>query len=272
MKISGLAAIAALMASVPACGGGGSPAPAPAPAPAPTPAAVGTAGVYDVNYAGQFRGVYTLLDDGSFHGVHFVDGEGLAGHPHGLLTAGNSVGTPQPISWANFIDDAAQVGAQEPAGRFGRSFDASGLHVFTQGSMGSFTATATQQKQYGDGSSKTLYGDPIPMSTLAGTYSGILRTVGIATPEQQVDGFVIDAGGALGVTAAGCTFTGTLARHGATGIFDAPLQAGGAGCRLAAAMSGIVTPLSVVGGKPQLAVQLDSADNAQTAVFIVAKD
>ncbi len=273
MKISGLAAVAALMATVAACGGGSSAsAPAPTPVPAPPPASVGTAGVFYVNYAGQFNGVYTFLDDGNFYGVHFVDGVGLAGHPHGLLSAANSVGAPQPISWANFIDDAGQVGAQEPAGKFGRTFDAAGLHVFIQGSMGSFSATATAQRPYGDGSSKTLYGDPIPMATLAGTYSGVLRTVGIDTREQPVAGLAIDAGGVVGVTVGACTFTGTLAPHGKTGIFDAPLQTSGSGCGLNAAMSGIVTPLSVIGGKPELAVQLDSADNAQTAVFVVTKD
>lgn len=271
MKIPELAAVAFLMAAVAACGGGSSaPSPSPTPAPAPAPSPLGTAGVFDVGY-GQFRGVYTFLDDGNFYGVHFVPGAVLAGHPHGLLSSADSATTPEPIAWATFIDDAHQVGAQESAGRFGRTFSSTALNVAIQGSMGSFTASASRQKGYGDGSANTLYGNPIPMSAIAGTYTGALRTVGIETPEQSVTDFVIDAGGAASVTSAGCSFTGTLTQHGATGIFDARFQTSGAGCGLSPVVAGIATPLSFVAGKPQLAVQLDGAYNAKTAVFIIDK-
>jgi hypothetical protein len=47
--------------------------------------------------------------------------------------------------------------------------------------------------------------------------------------------------------------------------------ASGAGCRFTAPLNGIVTPLSFIGNVPELAIQLDTDDNLQTAVFVVTK-
>ena len=291
MKSSRLAAIAAMMTAVSACGGGGgspaappppapaptpapapspAPSPAPAPAPAPTPTGpLGTAGIFNVNYAGQFTGVYTFLDNRQFSGVHFVVGEGLAGHPHGLLSATNSTSARDPIAWANFIDDLHQYGAQEPAGLFGRTFTSTALNVSIAGSMGSFSATTTAQAGYDDGTGRTLYGDPIPLSVAAGTYSGYMRSVGLGQTEQAVGGLTLDATGHWSATVAACTFTGTVVQHGATGVFDAQAATSGSGCGFVPALGGLMTPLAWNGGKPEWAIQLDSADNSQTAVFIV---
>lgn len=279
MKLCKKSPVLGVLLILAACGGGGGgdqsvagsanvPPPSPPPGPVSTP--IGTAGVFDVDY-GQFRGVYTFLDNGQFYGLHFVSGSVLAGHPHGQLSANNSVTSMEAIAWANFIDDAGMVGAQEPNGRFGRTFQPSTLNVAISGSMGSFAASATQQKAYAPGSSKLLYSDPIPLSQAAGNYSGILRTVGIGVPQQAVSDFVIDAVGNFSVTGAGCTFTGTMARHGSTGIFDANVQTSGATCHLTASLKGIVTPLAVSNDLPQWGVQLNDASNVQTAVFIVTK-
>ena len=279
MTSSRMATIAAMMASLAAaaalsaCGGGGGDSPSsPPPPPAPSPdAPVGTAGIYSVDY-GQFRGVYTLLADGTFEGVHFISGGALAGHPHGKLSATNSVTARESIAWANFVDDSRMVGAQEPSGVFGRTFTSTAVNVSITGSMGSFTATASQQMGYGDGSGKTLYADPIPLSVAAGIYSGRLRTVGIDLPQQNVSGFTLDATGQFTVTAVGCAFAGTLVQHGATGVYDAQVTTSGPGCQLAATLAGVATPLVYNAGKPQWALQLDSADNQETAVFIIDKD
>ena len=273
MNSSRLAAVATMMAAVAtaaaltACGGGGgSTTP-----PGPPPAAVGSAGIYAVDY-GQFSGVYTLLDNNEFSGVHFVSGGSvLAGHPHGLLSATNSTSARDPIAWANLIDDANQWGAQELSGVFGRTFSGGALNVSITGSMGSFTATAKGQAGYDDGSGKTLYGDPIPLSVAAGTYNGGMRSVGLSKPQQGVTGLTLDAAGNLAATVGACTFTGTLVQHGTTGVYDARVGTSGSGCGFVPSLGGLATPLAYGGGKPTWALQLDSADNMQTAVFIVTK-
>ncbi len=261
-------AAALLTAALAACGGGGDAAPPPSdPPPAAT---LGTAGIFDVNY-GQFRGTYAFLDDGRFYGVHFVAGSMLAGHPHGRLSAANATGAMEPIAWANFIDDERMVGAQEPHGLFGRSFGPSALAVKISGSMGTFTSTATVQKAYAAGDKRTLYGDPLPMPAVAGAYAGKVRTVGIEQPEAPVSAFAVAADGQVSATAVDCSFSGTMAPHGRTGLFDVHLQPGGAACRFSAPLNGIVVPLSVGNGTHQLAFELDTDDNRQTAVFIVDK-
>ena len=267
------------------CGGGGSgtstppavvvapptpPVPPAPPTPPSTAVAVGTAGIYDVNY-GQFRGVYTLLDNGNFYGIHFVAGAGLAGHPHGLLTKSDSYASPEKISWANFIDDANQVGAQEPAGMFGRTFSTAALNVAIRGSMGSFNATTTQQKTWGS-DVKTLYFDALPIATVAGNYTGTMRTAGFAHQQENVTVMAVAGNGAFTVTAAGCNFAGNMTQHGTTGVFDATAQTSGTGCNVIGSFSGVVTPISIAAGNvPTLAFQLNSADNTKTAVFIVTK-
>ncbi|RZJ11521.1 MAG: YbhB/YbcL family Raf kinase inhibitor-like protein, partial [Rubrivivax sp.] len=227
---------------------------------------------YEVNY-GQFSGVYTFLDDGNFYGLHFVDsGATLAGHPHGKLTVANSATAQESIAWANFIDDAGKVGSQETTGLFGLSFsNTTGLSVSIHGSMGSFTAMAATQKPWSAGSASTLYANPLPLITIAGSYDGILRTVGINTPQQSVTNLAITADGSFSVTSADCTFTGKLLPHGTTGILDTAVTTSGASCKLNANLKGIVTPLSITSDVPQLGFQLNSADNTQTAVFVVKK-
>jgi hypothetical protein len=259
---------ATFLSMLAACGSGGGDAAATTNA---APASIGTAGVFDVNY-GLFTGVYTMLDDGRFYGIHFVNsGSTLAGHPHGLLSSTNSTSSREPIAWANFVDDVDQVGAQEAAGVFGRTFVPSALNVSITGSMGSFTATSTQQKTWGGSDTHTLYGDAIPMATLAGAYSGFVRTVGISRGQQVIGSLQIGADGTLAITATGCDFAGTITPHGNTGVFDVHVLASGTDCSFTAALNGIVTPLSFIGNVPNLAIQLDTDDNVQTAVFVVTK-
>ena len=54
--------------------------------------------------------------------------------------------------------------------------------------MGSFSARATGQLLYGDGSGKTLYDNPIALSIAARNYIGYVRTVGIG----QIAGLIDD--------------------------------------------------------------------------------
>lgn len=254
-----------------ACGGGGGGGGGAAPPQGPVGGTqFATAGIFDVNF-GQFRGTYTFLDNGEFYGLHFVNNE-LAGHPRGLLTAANTVTAGEPIAWANFIDDAMKVGQQEAAGRFGRTFGATDLKVSIAGSMGTFTASTSTQKRYGDGSGMTLYASPIALTALAGAYSGVVRTAGIEMVMVAVTSFSIDASGNITASALGCVFTGKMVQHGASGVFDLQLGAAGAACKLNPALKGVVTPLSFANGKAELAVQVNSQDKLHSAVFIMTRN
>lgn len=266
MHAARLISLASLFAALSACGGGGDSGGTP-----PPPPPIGTAGIFDVDY-GQFTGVYTMLDDGRFYGMHFVNGGGmLAGHPHGPLSTNNSTHSRERIAWANFIDDVLQTGTQEQAGVFGRTFNPSTLDVSITGSMGSFSATATRQKTWGSDDTHTLYNDAIPLASLAGNYSGIVRTVGIATPQQSVTGFALGADGHWSITAAGCHFEGTLAQYRSTGVYEAEATTSGDGCHFTGPLAGVLMPTSYANGVPRLGLQLDTADNAQTAVFLLNK-
>lgn len=279
MNSTRMALIATTMATLAlgACGGGGgsspapapTPAPAPAPAPTPIPTAGVTAGIFAVNY-GQFSGVYTFLDGDRFSGVHFVSGFGLVGHPRATLAPTNSISARDPISWANFVDDQSELGAQESHGVFGRSFDGAGVDVSITGSMGSFSARASGQLLYADGSGKTLYDNPIALSVAARAYIGYVRTVGIGQTRQVLTRATIAAGGQIDLAVSDCAYSGTLAQHGSTGVYDAQVNASGAGCKFSGALTGILTPLGFDGTQADWALELDTADNAQTAVFILS--
>ncbi|WP_035056468.1 hypothetical protein [Andreprevotia chitinilytica] len=241
-----------------------------APAPAPVPSVpVGQAGIYDVNY-GLFSGVYTLLDDGRFSGIHMYNGA-LAGHPHGVLPADNSPSHLSPIAWANFIDDYQQVGKQEIDPRFGRSFGDNTLSVTIVGGFGTFSTTQNEQKTYGYDSGTALYLQPLPLTTLAGRYTGAMRSVGIDKPQEQISAFSITADGRFEVNAVDCQFSGQMVQYKTTGVYEASTQASGANCKYTAQLAGLVTPVAVNNGKARLAFQLDTADNRQTAVFLISQ-
>ncbi|SMC26216.1 hypothetical protein SAMN02745857_02427 [Andreprevotia lacus DSM 23236] len=230
---------------------------------------LGTAGIYDVRY-GQFSGVYTLLDDGHFSGVHFIAGR-LVGHPHGQLSTANSVDHLEPIAWANFIDDYAQVGAQETNPSFGRSFDATELKVTIKGGFGTFSTSQQEQKTYAMDDNRSLYAQAAPLATLAGNYSGYLRTVGIGKPAEDFKSFQLGSDGHFTVQAVDCSFDGQLTPYKNTGVFEVKVNTAGTQCKLAGQLAGLVTPLQIQASGTRLAVQLDDASNAQTAVFILAR-
>ena len=237
----------------------------PAPAASVAPQPVGTAGIYDVDF-GPFTGIYTLLDDGRFYGLHFV-GEGLAGHPFGQLSDGDTALTPEPIAWANFIDDARKVGAMETKGVFGRRFTDSEVKFVISGSMGRFADGAESQRPWYPGSAESLYLDPI--DSIAGSYAGFVRSAGLDLTMEDVTGLVIDDAGHFTVSALTCEIEGDLTQHGDTGVFDVVATAGG--CDLQSDIEGIVVPLSVVDGVPQLAFELNTVDATQSVVFIVSR-
>jgi hypothetical protein len=235
----------------------------------PTVGSAGPTGVYDLHYV--FDGIYAFLDNGEFYGLHMIGGTAV-GHPRGKLSATNSVATPDPVYWANFIDDAAKVGDQEIHPTFGRDLSAGTLTANLISPMGNFTATASGQRGYGDGSGKTLYDNPLGLDVLAGSYTGYLRTVGQNHTLENLTSLTIDASGKLTATGSGsgCTFSGRLTQYKNSGVYKLNAAVSGQVCLLSN-LKGIVLPLSYVDKRPQIAVELDSDDQRQSAVMVAVK-
>lgn len=225
----------------------------------PTPAPVGTEGVYDFDFD-QFTGVYVIVD-GEFWGLHFL-GDTLAGHPHGVLSDANTALNREPIGWANFVDDGRRVGTMESAGTLGRTFTDNDVTVAITGSMGSFSAKATQQKQYSDGS--PIFGTS---RSIDGGYAGAVRTVGIDHKQEPLSGATIE-GSRFTATAVGCSFDGTLTERGTTGLFAITVLTSGAECLLQPELGGIVVALD----DDSIAVELDTTDATQSAVFVLNRE
>ncbi len=272
MKFLNVLAVTSLFLCLSACGGGSSkPAPtADAPSSdAPTADAL-EAGIFDVNY-GQFYGTYAFLKNGEFYGIHYVGNGILAGHPRGTLPAGNAVNNRTAIAWANFIDDGARLGAQELNPSFGRTFNTGNVEVSISGGFGLFSTSSGNQKPWISGSSSTLYFDPIPLATLAGNYDGIMRSVGIEEPIQDVTGLRFDAFGNFSTTVSNCTYTGSISQYGTTGVYNASATASGSECTMATTLTGLLMPISYENEMPEIALMLNSGDEEYTAVFVVNK-
>jgi hypothetical protein len=74
------------------------------------------------------------------------------------------------------------------------------------------------------------------------------------------------------MTSANCIFKGNLTAHGSTGVFDVQAQTSGNSCRYLGALSGIVTPISIIDKHPRLGLQLDSNDYLESAVFVIRRN
>lgn len=245
-----------------ACGGGTAVAAPPVPeAIATPPRAAGGVGVYDINY-GRFMGVYTFLDNGDFYGLHiYYDQNGplILGHPYAHLASTNDLDHPTALTWANFVDDDYRVGMIDRQGALGREFAADGLHVhLISATVGDAAAVAQFQKMWTDGSSQSVYGNPIPTAQLAGAYAGYWRSAGLGERRRDLESFSIAPDGKVQGSSVGCTVQGQMRQHGNTGIFDAELQATGGPCGPGLALTGIVTPLAYAQGKATLAFQVHS--------------
>lgn len=262
-------ALSSLMLCLVACGGGGGDIDE-KPEIRELPLTMGE-GIFDVNY-GQFSGTYVFLENGDFYGVHYVQGSDLAGHPRGNLPENNSIANTTSIAWANFIDDNLMHGAQERGPSFGRTFfTEENVDVAINGSMGSFATTSSAQKPWFSGSTSTLYFDPIPMTSLAGSYNGIMRSVGIQEPKQTVIGLIIDDAGNFLANASNCSYSGTLSPHGSSGVYDAFATAAGNECAMQASLTGVMAPIAYANELPRIALMLNSEDQEYTAVFVVTK-
>lgn len=250
-----------------ACGGGGSSASpqsstVPSVSVATPPSLVG---IYDVDY-GQFKGVYTFLEDGKFSGMHATTT--IFGHPYGTLSATSSIDDARPITWVNYV--VVQFGHEELGATLGRSLKDGVLSLrISSAYMGSLNATVKEQKTWGPNSSKTLYFDPIPLDSLAGNYLGDSVSMGVNTEPQFVSDFVLDRFGNYRFSWASCNFQGNVKQHGNTGVFDASVTPTGSNCKYKGALSGIAIPISFVNNKAVLSFQLDSPDRLQSLALLM---
>ncbi|MES2296138.1 MAG: hypothetical protein V4582_03810 [Pseudomonadota bacterium] len=112
----------------------------------------------------------------------------------------------------------------------------------------------------------------MPLSTLAGGYSGKTRTAGFNRQLALVSDFRIGADGAFSATAADCAFAGTKTQHGTTGIYEPQGRTSDSKCSWSGQLVGIVTPIAVNEGKATLGFQLNSPDATHTAVFVVSRN
>lgn len=248
------------------CGGGSSSSPQNTSVPnvsvATPPSLVG---IYDVDF-GQFKGVYTFLEDGRFSAMHIANG--ILGHPYGTLAANSSIDDLKPITWVNYV--VVQFGHEELGAYFGRSLKDGVLSLkIGSAAMGALTATVKEQKTWGPNSSKTLYIDPIPFDSLAGNYLGDSVSMGANTEPQFVQDFVLDKQGSYRFSWASCSFQGILKQHGNTGVFDATVTPSGNNCKYKGILSGIAIPLSFVDNKAVLSFQLDSPDRLQSLALLI---
>ncbi len=270
MNILNMLTVTSLFLCLSACGGGSSnPKPDPPTRDAPSGDAL-EAGIFDVNY-GQFYGTYAFLENGEFYGIHYVGSKILAGHPRGTLPVDNAVSNRTAIAWANFIDDGGMLGAQEANPSFGRTFNAGNVDVSISGGFGLFSTNSGNQKPWVSGSSSSLYFDPIPMTSLAGNYDGVMRSVGIDEPIQNVTGLTLDASGNFSAIVSNCTYTGLISQYGSTGVYDASATASGSECTMATTLTGLLMPISYENEMPEIALMLNSSDEEYTAVFVINK-
>jgi hypothetical protein len=93
--------------------------------------------------------------------------------------------------------------------------------------------------------------------------------VGIGQSRQALTSASIAADGHVDLTVSDCTYAGSLLQHGSTGVYDAQVDASGPGCAFGSALTGILTPRAFDGSKASWVLQLDTADNAKTAVFML---
>ena len=292
MKLSNLAYLTVVGIAASGCGGGGggsdhisttptptassTPAPAPAPTPAPTPTPTPTPtpssanvhGVFDVNFG--YQTVYAFLDTGEFYGLDLIGGA-VAGLQHGTLSGTGSQFSAPAITLYNFYDVAGGIKQQ---GNMNVTYTDPILTSINTtfpnptGFRDGFTITS---KTYGVGDTRTIYDNPLGMSTLAGSYTVGTYTVGVTMTAGTQSPLVIAADGSYSFSISNCVFNGALTQLGTTGVFSLPTTVTGTGCPYAGQMTGLLTPLAQASSSIDLAFQLISQDTNKSMVLRARK-
>ena len=225
----------------------------------------GPQGVYD-EQTSDFLSIVTLLDTGEVYGMDII-GSSVAGFYHGSATAsGGQIAAP------GMTEFNAMDGGYVQSASLSGTFAGSALNVTLGFEFGRYQAAASGQRTLGAGDNRAIYTTPTPLSALAGSYMGQFSTVGTTLPQYpSLSSFTLGADGSFNASAAGCSFAGTIAQRGGTGVFDAAASVTGSACPLAGTMRGLVTPLTIAGSLTRLGFQLISVDQTASAMFYIAK-
>ncbi len=255
-----LAAIAASVSLLVACGGGGG---GTATTPAPTPVAKAE-GVYSGTIvsggvAGAFHSI--VLEDDSIWAIYGVAGTGgsllVAGFVAATGTSSNGSFnvTGKDYGYTSGVLNTTLAGTYVPG--------VSVTGTASAGAGSTFSGTTAALTGYN-------YNTPATVSSIVGTWTGSNLF------SQAVTVAVTSAGTFTGTTAGTCTFTGTVTPR-ATGknIFNVTLQQSSsvAACGTAAGLSaqGIGVASTLSSGKMQLIIPLVNADKTIGTVAFVTK-
>ena len=237
-----------------------------------------TGGIFDETGNG-FHNFTTILENGEY----FAQENIVSGQWHGIIHGKYTGNDAAFTNAAEVIYDGYLNGGtgQRQDGGYGHgSYDGTTLHRTQNVSAAEVYQFVGTRMKYSSTDAKTLYDNPVPLASLAGTYSGNLTSVqvkvGGAYPNKasgyNFAGLTIAADGTFSVAFPGCTYSGTLTPHGSKGVFDLTVTLP-AGCDSAGTMHGIVTPLAFNSSTKgaTLLFQMLSADEQKSVYMNVLK-
>jgi hypothetical protein len=202
--------LVAISLALSACGGGSGSAPV-------APASLGTAeGLYN-GTTGTNRTIAGLvLDDGNYWFIYTAVGNSavIAGAVQGTGTS--STGNFTSSNGIDFNLEGLGVNDFSFAGTYTQKSQIGGTITYVGGSTGTLTGTYS-----------TDYGLTPSLATLAGTYSGSAATAGGV---EQATVTIMSSGAISGVSASGCSYTGTASVRPKGNVYNVAVTFGGGVC------------------------------------------
>ena len=203
-----------ISAALTACGGGGgSSSIAP-----PPPPDLGTAEGLWKGTTGTNRVVSGLvLDNGNYWFIYSAVGNSavVAGAVQGSGTSSN--GNFSSSNGLDFNLEGLGINGFTLAGTYTKKSTLNGTQTYTGGTSGSMTFSYS-----------TDYDLTPSLATIAGTYSGTAATIGGIVEFATVT--VSSSGTITGMSASGCSFTGTASLHAKGNVYDVSVTFGGGVC------------------------------------------
>lgn len=226
---------------------------------------VGPTGVFDVPNQ-TFEPIVTLLDNGEVYGIDVIDGR-VAGFFHGPMS-----GTSSTVDSTNLTEyNALDGGLRQPA-TLSVTYTTPAVTTKLTFPFGTFTGSARGQMTYAPDNSNTIYGSPVPLTMLAGSYHGELSTVGTKMAiYSDAAGFTLQNDGHFAVAVNGCMFSGVIVSHAGKGVFDATATVSGADCLIAGDLKGIAVPTLISPTSTIVAFEMLSQDAYTSVVLYLNK-
>ncbi len=270
MKLIKLAAVLGTLCLFSACSSHGSSKPIQTTNEIPLPgvgsklAYTGPQGIFDVPNS-TFEPLITILDNGEVYGMDLINNR-VAGFFHGTVSANGTT-----LSSSDLTEYNAYDGGYVQAASLAATYTAPSLKVSLTFPFGTFSSSASEQKNFIKDDKQTIYSTPIATARFAGNYEGELSSVGTEMKLYSKTGaFAISTDGKFTASAGDCDFAGTLAPHGDKGVFDITANVSGATCTLIGQMQGLMTPVSLE-TKTTLGFQLLATDAKKSAMLFVTK-